>query len=200
MPGTVPPLVMPLGMLEWDSIADGLAATDALLKEAPVEAILIRPVSPGRFTALFTGEVEAVRASLRRGLEVRPSSILDSLFLPKPHPGLVPAIGARAKVGEVDAVAILETATLCSLLVAADAAAKTGSVELLEIRLGMGLGGKAFAVWTGEVSQVEAALERAKELASERGRYLRSALIPRPDPRLALHFAEPPSPFADYLV
>ena len=31
------PIVSPLGMLEWDSVAQGLLASDALLKEVAVE-------------------------------------------------------------------------------------------------------------------------------------------------------------------
>ena len=46
----------------------------------------------------------------------------------------------------------------------------------------MGLGGKAFVVISGEVSNVEAAVERGAALAAERGYLLESVVIPRPDP------------------
>ena len=200
MPTVPAPMERPLGMLEWDSVAQGLFASDALAKEADVTTIAVRPVTPGRFVALFTGEVEEVRASLQRGLEVGGDSVVDSLFLPHPHPGLVPAIGARTGLGAVDAVGVIETLSLCSLLVAADAAAKTAAVDLLEIRLAMGLGGKAFCVVAGGVSDVESAVARGTELARERGHHLRSVVIPRPDARIVEHLIDPQSPFSDFLI
>lgn len=200
MTATPTVLLRPLGMLEWDSIALGLAATDALLKEAEVEPLLVRPVSPGRFVALFSGDVDSVRSALRRGAEVGAGSLVDSLFLPKPHPSIGPALGARTGHREVDAVGVIETLTLCALVLAADGAAKTGEVRLLEIRLGMGLAGKAFCTLTGEVSQVRAAIEVGAALASERGHHLRDVVIPRPDPRLVAFFLDPTPPFSDVLV
>lgn len=196
------PFLAPLGMLEWDSIARGMEAADALLKEADVRAVAVRPVTPGRYVALFSGDVDAVRASLRRGAEVGSDAMVDSLFLPRPHPELVPALGARTGLAEdaIGAVGVIETLSLCSLLVAADGAAKTGDVRLVEIRLGMGLGGKAFAVLTGEVSQVESAVAQGTALARERGHHLRSVVIPRPDPRMTAFLADPTPPFSDFLI
>ena len=194
------PMTDPLGMLEWDSIAQGLFASDALVKEAEVTPVAIRPVTPGRFVTLFSGAVEAVRSALHRGHEAGGECVVDSLFLPAPHPGIIPAIGARARFDDLDAVGVIETLSLCSLLTAADGAAKAGSVDLVEIRLGMGLGGKAFCVFSGEVSDVEAALERGTALARERGRHLRSVVIPRPDPRTVQYLIDPQEPFSDFVV
>ncbi|MAE95251.1 MAG: propanediol utilization protein [Deltaproteobacteria bacterium] len=187
-------------MLEWDSIAQGWLAADALLKEAEVATIAVRPVTPGRFVALFSGDVESVRSALGRGIEVGGDSVIDSLFLPAPHPGLTPAIAARSAVDAVEAVGVIETLSLCSLVLAADGAAKSGSVELLEIRLAMGLGGKAFCVLSGEVSDVEAAVARGTDLARERGHHLRSVVIPRPDERTVRHLLDPQDPFSDFVV
>jgi microcompartment protein CcmL/EutN len=187
-------------MVEWDSVARGMEAADALVKEADVVLVAFRAVSPGRFIALFHGEVEEVRASLRRGLEVGADAVIDSLFLPNPHPGLLPAIGARVLPEDVDAVGIIETLSLCSLILAADGAAKTSEVTLLEIRLAMGLGGKAFCVLAGEVSHVEAAVARGRELATERGYHLRSIVIPRPDPRTVQYLVDPQAPFSDFII
>ena len=195
----IPEPPLPLGMLEWDSVAMGLFSTDALLKVAPVDPVLLRPVTPGRYVALFKGDVESVRAALKRGGEVGEDALVDSLFLPAPHPGITPALGARTKVKEIAAVGVMETLSLCSLLLAADGAAKTGEVGLIEIRLGMGLGGKAFCVLEGEVAQVEAAVGRGSELARERGQHLRSVVIPAPDERLAAALMDPQAPFSDLL-
>ena len=199
MPGAPAPINSPLGMLEWDSVAQGLFASDALIKEADVETIVVRPITPGRLVALFTGDVESVRASLKRGMEAGGDSVIDSLLLAAPHAGIVPAIGSRTGFENVEAVGIIETLSLCSLLLAADGAAKTGNVVLTEIRLAMGLGGKGFCVMSGEVSDVESAMARGTELARGRGHHLGSVVIPRPDPRTVRHLVDPIDPFSDFV-
>ena len=48
-------------------------------------------------------------------------------------------------------------------MVAADYAVKSASVNLIEVRLGRGLGGKAFVVLTGKVSDVTTATDYARK-------------------------------------
>src|SRR5262245_39891798 len=149
---------LPLGAVEWDSIANGIKAADALVKAAPVEPIVFRAVTPGRYFALYAGEVEALQFAAARALEVGGGSGLDHFVLPSPHKSLVPTIKGKGRDQPIASVGIIETLTICSLIVAADAAVKCGEVRLHEIRLAMGLGGKGFVVLTGEVSNVEAAV------------------------------------------
>ena len=59
-------------------------------------------------------------------------------------------------------------------------AAKTATVDLMEIRLAMALGGKAFVTFTGEVAAVEAAVDAAAELISKKGLLVNRVVIPRP--------------------
>jgi microcompartment protein CcmL/EutN len=189
---------LPLGAVEWDSIANGIRAADALLKAAPVEPIVFRAVTPGRYFALYVGEVEAVQFATARALEVGGESVLDHLVLASPHRSLVPTIKGKGRDQAIQALGVIETLTICSLILAADAAAKSGEVRLHEIRLAMGLGGKGFVVLTGEVSNVEAAVARGSALASERGMLLASVVIPRPDPVAVEFLAKPESPFRDF--
>src|SRR5437016_5428683 len=133
----------PLGAVEWDSIANGIRAADALVKAAPVAPVVFRAVTPGRYFALFSGEVEAIQSATARALEVGGESVLDHLVLPNPHKSLLPTIRGKGTPEPLEAIGIIETLTMCSLILAADAAAKTGDVRLHEIRLAMGLGGKA---------------------------------------------------------
>jgi microcompartment protein CcmL/EutN len=177
-----------------------LEATDAVLKQAEVKPLVVRPVSPGRFVALFSGEVEAVTSALDRGRTVGGDSVVDSLLLAAPHPGIAPALGCRIDPRDIEAVGVIETDSICSLLLAADGAAKCAEVRLIEIRLAMGLGGRAFAMLTGEVSHVESALERGTELARERGHFRACAVIPRPSPQTLAVLARPVPPFSDFVV
>ena len=58
-----------------------------------------------------------------------------------------------------EALGVVETRTAASTIKAADAAVKGASVELLEIHLADGLGGKAYALFGGTVSDVQAAID-----------------------------------------
>jgi microcompartment protein CcmL/EutN len=44
--------------------------------------------------------------------------------------------------------------------------------------------GKSYMLLTGEVSAVEASIERAKELVAEKGMYMDSSVIAHPDKRM----------------
>ena len=84
----------------------------------------------------------------------------------------------------VKALGVLETFSAPSIIVAADAAAKTSLVDLIELRIARGMCGKSFMFITGEIAAVSAAIERAQEEVSKSGWFLDSSIIPNPDPKL----------------
>jgi microcompartment protein CcmL/EutN len=53
-------------------------------------------------------------------------------------------------------------------------------VTILEVRLAMALGGKAFASFTGDVSSVQAAVDAGKKVISDAGVLVNAVVIPRP--------------------
>jgi microcompartment protein CcmL/EutN len=67
-------------------------------------------------------------------------------------------------------------------LQAADAAAKAANVALMEIRLAMALGGKAFVTMTGDVGSVQAAVAAGKQIIAEAGVLVNAVVISRPHP------------------
>ena len=75
---------------------------------------------------------------------------------------------------------IVESFSVASLIEGADAAAKTAAIELLEMRLAMALGGKAFVTFTGDVAAVEAAVDAASEVIARKGLLVNRVVIPRP--------------------
>ncbi len=187
----------PLGFIEWDSVARGLAAADAMLKAAVVTPVVLRPVTPGRYFAVVSGDVEAVRASVAAGVLRGGESVIDQLVLPAPFPGIFPAVGGRTGALRLSAVGVIETLTLCTLFAAVDTAAKTGEVRVHDVRLAMGLGGKAFGILSGEVAHVEAAIVAAGALAASRGALLATSIIPNPDSVLVASLTETSTPFSD---
>lgn len=175
-----------IGLVEAESIAKGYEATDAIMKVAPVRVLWARTVSPGRFVTLFTGDVEACTIALRRGSEVAADALVDDVLIPQAHAALLEAVRGPRKV-DVDALGVVETATVATALVAADAAAKATAAELLEVRLAMHLGGKGFFSITGEVGDVEESVAVGAELARARGALVREVVIARASPELLEH-------------
>ena len=106
-------------------------------------------------------------------------TMTDAVLIENLHPQVMPAIQGATPVPEITSVGILETFASPACIVAADAACKAANVTMIEIRLANGLGGKAFFTLTGELHDVEAAIEGAVA-AVESGLLLRTEIIAAP--------------------
>ena len=93
---------------------------------------------------------------------------MDSVFLPNVHDQVVAALRGARRAGTGEALGVVETATVAATIEAADAGVKGAAVELLELRLGDGLGGKGYLLFDGSVADVEAAVAIA--VRADRGR------------------------------
>ena len=178
-----------IGLLELCSVARGMEVADSVLKEARVEMLFATPVHPGKYVLLFTGSVQDVRSSARRGADVAGPDLVDQLVIPQVHEQVVPILkrkGGRIN-GLLDAIGVVETTTVASSILAADAALKTSSVDLIDLRIANGLGGKSFFTITGEVSDVRSAVANAARMAQETGTLAREVVIPSPHRDLVPH-------------
>ena len=173
-----------IGLLELTSIAKGIEATDIMLKESDVELLTSRSICSGKYMVLVRGDVAACTSSVAAGEDLGRETVADSIVIPNLHEEVFPAISQSAMVENVEALGILEAFNVATLIEGADAAVKAAEVHLLEIRIAMALGGKAFCVVTGGVSAVRAAVDAGKALIGERGLLTNWAVIPAPDPDL----------------
>ncbi len=169
-----------IGLIETISVAVGIRVTDEMVKAAPVEVLESTAICPGKFMVLVAGAVSPVESAIERGTRIGGDVVVDTLLIPNVHPGVFPAILGASDISDVDAVGVLETFTVASTISAADAAAKAAHVTLMEIRLAKGLGGKAFFTMTGEVHEIEAAMDAALGVVRAGGNLVRSVVIPRP--------------------
>jgi len=167
-----------IGLLEFESIAAGIVAADAMVNASPVSALFAGTVHPGRFLVLVAGDTAAVEIALERG---GTDTLTDSLFLPDVHPAVVASLttATDAAAVEGDAVGIIETATSATAIVAADAGVKAAAVSLPGLRLADGLGGKAYCLFGGAVADVEAAVESAVLRIEHRDQLIASTVIPQ---------------------
>jgi microcompartment protein CcmL/EutN len=173
-----------IGFVETSSIAKGIEATDSMLKAAEVELVLSRTVCSGKFITLVSGDVAAVEAAVRAGLEIGRETIVDSFVIPNVHPQVTDAIAGNVVVENPDAIGVVEAFSVGSLIEGADAAAKASEIQLLRIHLAMAIGGKAFVTFTGDVAAVQAAVDAAKDMISRKGLLTYAVVIPGPRPEL----------------
>ena len=173
-----------IGMIEFKTVAAGITATDQMIKTAAVELIEAQAVCPGKYIALISGDLSAVKASVERAKNTRSEELIDSFILGNPDESIFPAIYGSAHVENTNAIGILETYDASSIIVAADIAAKTAIVQLVELRIAKGMCGKSYMILTGEVAACEAAIAKAKEAIKETGMYLDESVIASPDSQL----------------
>ena len=74
----------------------------------------------------------------------------------------------------------MEFFSVTASIYAADAAVKAADVELLDVRLGTGIGGKSFVVLSGEVAAVEEAVKCGVKTPNAEGMLVSSVVIPHP--------------------
>ena len=174
-----------IGLIEFNSIARGIITADTVLKKAPVELLRANPVCAGKYIILFAGDEASVDESLRDGIRVAGERMVDQLYLPNVHEQVIPAIIGASEVDKLDSFGVIETFSVASTIVAADVAAKVARIKLIEIRLANGMGGKSYFTMTGDLYEIEAALDAAKESASSQGMLVGIEIIPRPHEDLA---------------
>src|SRR5215467_2190891 len=173
-----------IGLIELSSIAAGFQVSDAMLKAAAVDLVLSRSICSGKYMVMVRGEVGAIEAAVSSGIKAGTFSVIDSFVIPNLHDSVFTAIAGTTKVDALEALGILESFSVASLIEGADAAAKAANVELIEIRLAMALGGKAFVTLTGNVAAVEAAVGAAAEIVGQKGMLVNKVVIPSPRPEL----------------
>jgi microcompartment protein CcmL/EutN len=111
-------------------------------------------------------------------------SVIDSFVIPNLHEAVFPAIAGSTKVEALEALGIIESFSVASLIEGADAAVKAANVRLIEIRLAMALGGKAFVTLTGNVAAVQSAVEAGAQVVGQKGMLVNKVVIPSPRPEL----------------
>lgn len=173
-----------IGLIELSSIAAGFQVTDAMLKAADVELLLARSICSGKYMVMVRGDVAAVEASVRAGTQAGDFSVIDSFVIPNVDEQIFPAVAGTTKVEALEALGAIESFSVASLIEAADAAVKAAEVKLIEVRLAMALGGKAFVTLTGNVAAVEAAVSAGATVAAQKGLLVNRVVIASPRPEL----------------
>ncbi|HEY1555169.1 MAG TPA: BMC domain-containing protein [Kofleriaceae bacterium] len=179
-----------LGVLEISTIARGVVAADAGLKRAPAVLLHSRAVSGGKHLVVFEGGVAEVEEALAAGRLIAGDVLIDRVELPAADDQVWPMLGASLVApidwsadGSAEAVAIIETRTVCAAIAAADAACKVAEVVVRDVRFAIDLAGKAYFTLTGTLDAIEAAAAAARAAADDRLVGLEVIAQPAPDLR-----------------
>lgn len=166
-------------LLEFDSIAGGIEVGDAMVKRAPLLTLHAGTVHPGKYLVMAGGEVGDVEEARIAGRSVAGGFEVDEVFLPDVDGQVVSALTGARGFDRSEALGVIETRTVAAMIRAADAAVKGAGVDLLEIRLADGLGGKAYALFGGEVHDVQAAIAAGVGSLPDQGLLVASVVIPQ---------------------
>jgi len=178
-----------LGVLEIGTIARGVVAADAALKRAPAVLLSSRAVSGGKHLVMLEGGVAEVEEAMTAGTLAAAAHLLDRVELAAADDQVWPMLGAPVAPPDwtdddaAEAVAIIETRTVCAAIAAADAACKVAHVTVRDVRFAVDLAGKAYFTLTGTLDAIEAAAGAAAEAAAERVVGLEVIAQPSPDLR-----------------
>ena len=180
--------VLALTTLVSNAIGMGLAATAVLICSnlliSLLRHIIPKQVRIAAYIVIISGELSAIKASVDACKTKYGEQLIDSFVLGNVHDDIFPAIYATVSVENPGALGVIETYSGASAIVAADTAAKTADVTLVELRIARGMCGKSYLFLTGEVAAVNAAIENANAAAGDKGMFLDSSIIPNPDPKL----------------
>lgn len=169
-----------IGALEFNCIARGIQAADAMAKAAKVELFISKTICPGKYVTLVNGDVAAVNAAVAAGRDSAAGAVVDEFVIPNVHPDIFPALTGTADIQNFQALGVLESYSGLTGILAGDAAAKSATVELIEIRLANGIGGKAVLTLTGNVADVEAAIKAGEAAIAHTGLFVAAVVIPAP--------------------
>lgn len=173
-----------IGLIEMTSIASGMEAADIMLKTSEVELLISRTICSGKYMVLIGGDVAAVQTAVDAAAETIEYAVIDTFVIPNVHPDIFPALSGHSGIEQLEALGILESFSVASLIEGADAAVKAATVKIIEIRLAMALGGKAFCTITGEVAAVRSAVDSGAQVIADKGLLVNKVVIAQPRPEL----------------
>lgn len=84
------------------------------------------------------------------------------------------------KLFSEDALGVIESFSVASIIECADAAVKAAPVSLITVYLAMAIGGKAYVMLTGDVGSVKAAVDAGVNVIKGKGLLVNKVVIPSP--------------------
>ena len=169
-----------VGIIELKSIAKGIEACDTALKSAGIRLVSAHPSCPGKYEIIITGTISNVTASADVVKARYDSAIIDSSIMGRIDPQVISALFGTQSGVKKGSLGVIETYSAASAIKAADIAVKTAKVEIYDLRVSRGMGGKGVVMLTGEIGDVTAAVEAGSNYAKESGMLSSYSVIAAP--------------------
>ena len=173
-----------IGILELKSIARGIEACDTALKSAGIRLISSHPSCPGKYEMILTGTVSNVSAALDAVSARFSDVIIDKSLMGRIDERVISALFGTQPPATRGALGVVETYSAASAIKCADTAVKSARVELFDVRISRGMGGKGIVLLTGEIGDVSAAVEAAAAYARAHGQLNATSVIAAPHEEL----------------
>ena len=173
-----------IGVIELKSIAKGIEACDIALKSAGIRLVSSHPTCPGKYEIIITGTISNVTASIDVVRGRFSAALIDTAIMGRIDPAVITALFGTQSAARTGSVGVIETYSAASIIKAADIAVKTARVEVYDLRVSRGMGGKGMVILTGDVGDVTAAVEAGAAHAQNIGLLGNTAVIPAPHPEL----------------
>jgi microcompartment protein CcmL/EutN len=173
-----------LGFVELSSIASGMEIGDAMLKAVDIDLIFAKASCPGKYYIMINGNVANVEKAIKISRDIAGGYLVSSLVLSRVHPKVIAAVNMSGMPEKTEAIGVMEFFSVTSSIIAADTAVKASPVDLVDLRLGTGIGGKSFVVVSGDTSSVKTAINAAVAGMADDGMLVNKTVISKPDKKL----------------
>ena len=154
-----------IGVIELKSIPKGVEAADAALKSAGIEMVSAHPACPGKYEIVLTGSISNVTAAVSHVTTRFDGYVIDSSVMGRIDEQVVKALFGTQTGEREGSLGLIETFSAASAIKAADIAVQTARVEIYDLRVSRGMGGKGVVMLTGDVGDVTAAVEAGADYA-----------------------------------
>lgn len=169
-----------LGILELKSIVKGIETADVATKAGNVRLALAAPICPGKYIVIFSGDIGSVKAAFQAAQRNAGIFLVASHLMTSVHEEVIPALTATTYPDSIKSIGGIETMSAAASIWIGDHIRKAADIQLLEIRIARGLGGKGFVLFAGDIAAVNTAIRSAREKFGEEGEILADMSIATP--------------------
>ncbi len=169
-----------LGVVEAKTIASGVKLADEMLKISDVKLVRAATICSGRYLIFVSGkqaDVEMAVGHARLAKRLTGDFVISGV-----SPELVMVLKKRLPIKTEQSIGLVEASTVSAGIAAADIAVKSADISLIRLVTGLGICGKSYFLFSGELAAVEEANDVAKEFLGSK--YIESIVLARPEPDL----------------
>ncbi|MGL4802578.1 BMC domain-containing protein [Cetobacterium sp.] len=158
-----------LVLLEFRKISLGLKIVNEFTKNYDIEIILSKIICPGKYLVLFSGElsiIEEIEKNLKslktfdekyKSTEIIVVTSIERKLLEKINIKLL-------KNEEIECLGIVETLNAIKAIEVSDYIENESNVEIILIKIGLGMNSKGLVLFKGKASDVKELLEKLKKI------------------------------------